>query len=162
MAKAATKTKPKTKPKSKSAIKTKPTAVSVEEFIAAVPNETRRKDAETLLKLCEKVSGWKAQMWGPTIIGFGRYTYTYDSGHSGDMCMMGFSPRGSSLSLYSMYADDAGPYLKDLGKHKVSKACIYINKLEDVDMKALERLLKAGLALIKKRTKEKGWPTAAS
>ena len=64
--------------------KTKPTKVSVKDFIAKVPNETRRKDAEVLLKLFEKITGWKAKMWGPTIVGFGKYTYTYDSGHSGD------------------------------------------------------------------------------
>jgi hypothetical protein len=143
--------------------KTKPTKLKVKDFIAAVENDTRRADAEKLLKLFEKVSGWKAQMWGPTIVGFGRYTYTYDSGHSGDMCVMGFSPRGASLSIYSgMYADEAAPYLKALGKHKVSKACIYINKLADVDMAAFEKLLKAGLAGMKKTAKAKGWPIAAS
>lgn len=143
--------------------KTKATKVKVKDFIAAVENDTRRADAEKLLKLFEKVSGWKAQMWGPTIVGFGRYTYTYDSGHSGDMCVMGFSPRGSNLSIYSgMYADEAAPYLKTLGKHKVSKACIYINKLADVDMVAFEKLLKAGLATFKKSAKAKGWPIAAS
>jgi flagellar motor switch protein FliG len=77
--------------------------------------------------------------------------------------MVGFSPRGSSLSIYSgMYSDEAAPYLKALGKHKISKACLYINKLADVDMAALEKLLKAGLASIKKSAKDKGWPTAAS
>ena len=81
--------------------KTKPTKVSVKDFIAKVPNETRRKDAQVLLKLFEKVTGWKAQMWGPTIVGFGKYTYTYDSGHSGDSCVLGFSPRGSNLVIYS-------------------------------------------------------------
>ncbi|MFT3725032.1 MAG: DUF1801 domain-containing protein [Hyphomonadaceae bacterium] len=149
------------KPKAKkSAIKTKPTKVSVADFIAAVPNETRRKDAQTLLKLYEKATGWKAQMWGPTIIGFGRYTYTYDSGHSGDMCVSGFSPRGASLSIYAMYPEqpEAQAILKDLGKHKSSKACVYINKLEDVDLKVLEKFIKAGVASMKKVSKEKGWP----
>lgn len=143
--------------------KTKPTKVKVKDFIAAVENDTRRSDAEKLLKLFEKVSGWKAQMWGPSIVGFGRYTYTYDSGHSGDAPVLGFSPRSSNLSVYSgMYAEDAAPYLKALGKHKVSKACIYINKLADVDMVAFEKLLKAGLASMKKSAKAKGWPIAAS
>lgn len=141
--------------------KTKATKVSVKDFIAAVENDTRRADAEVLVKLFAKVTGWKAQMWGPTIIGYGRYTYTYDSGHSGDAPVMGFSPRGAKLSIYSgMYAEEAAPYLKALGKHKVAKACIYINKLSDVDMAAFEKLLKAGLATMKKRSKEKGWPIA--
>lgn len=143
--------------------KTKASKVSVKDFVAAVENDTRRADAEMLLKLFAKVTGWKPQMWGPTIIGYGRYTYTYESGHSGDMCMVGFSPRGARLSIYSgMYAEEAAPYLKSLGKHKISKACLYINKLADVDMAALEKLLKAGFASIKKSAKEKGWPTAAS
>jgi Domain of unknown function (DU1801) len=149
----------------KSAIKTKPTKVSVENFIAAVPNDTRRKDAETLLKLYEKVTGWKAQMWGPTIIGFGKYTYTYDSGHSGDMCVTGFSPRGAALSIYGgLYPDqpEAQAILKTLGKHKSSKACVYINKLEDVDLKVFEKYIKAGVANMKKMTKKKGWPLSGS
>ncbi len=142
--------------------KTKPTKISVKDFIASVPNETRQADAKVLLKLFEKVTGWKAQMWGPTIIGFGRYTYTYDSGRSGDAPVVGFSPRGASLSIYSgMYAEEAAPYLKALGKHKVAKACIYINKLSDVDMAAFEKLLKAGLASMKKTSKDKGWPISA-
>jgi hypothetical protein len=149
----------------KAKLKTRPTRVSVKDFIAKVPNETRRKDAETLLKIFEKVTGWKAQMWGPTIVGFGKYTYTYDSGHSGDMCVTGFSPRGSSLSIYGgMYPDqpEAAAILKTLGKHKSSKACVYINKLEDVDMKVFEKLIRAGVANMKKVTKEKGWPLEAT
>jgi hypothetical protein len=146
-------------------LKTKATKVSVKDFIAAVPNETRRKDAQTLLKLFEKVTGWKAQMWGPTIVGFGKYTYTYDSGHSGDICVTGFSPRGAKLSIYGgLYPDqpEAAAILKTLGKHKASKACVYINKLEDVDLKALEKLLKAGVANMKKVSKEKGWPLSGT
>lgn len=146
-------------------LKTKPTKVSVKDFIASVPNETRRKDAETLLKIFEKVTGWKAQMWGPTIIGFGKYTYTYESGHSGDICVTGFSPRGANLSIYGgMYPDqpEAAAILKTLGKHKSSKACVYINKLEDVDLKVFEKYIRAGVANMKKVTKEKGWPLAAT
>jgi hypothetical protein len=143
--------------------KTKATKVSVKDFIAKVPNETRRADAQALLKLFEKVSGWKAQMWGPTIVGFGRYSYTYDSGHSGDICVLGFSPRSTNLVIYSGIDQvESASLLKALGKHKVSKACIYINKLADVDMATLEKLLKAGLAVTKKLSKEKGWPIAAT
>ena len=81
--------------------KTKFTAVKPKDFVAKVPNETRRKDAQVLLKLFEKVTGWKPQMYGPTIVGFGTYEYTYDSGHTGKACVVGFSPRGSSLAIYS-------------------------------------------------------------
>ena len=149
----------------KAKLKTKPTKISVRDFIANVPNETRRKDAQTLLKLFEKVTGWKAQMWGPTIVGFGKYAYTYESGHSGDMCVVGFSPRGSSLSIYSgIYPEqpEAAAILKTLGKHTHGKGCVYINKLEDVDMKAFEKLIRTGVTYMKKVAKEKGWPLAAT
>jgi hypothetical protein len=139
--------------------KTKFTAASVKDFIAAVPNDTRRSDAQALLKLFEKVSGTKAKMWGPTIIGFGKYTYTYDTGHTGDAPVLGFSPRAANLVIYGgSYPELIAPLLKTLGKHKSSKACIYINKLADVDMAVLEKLLKDGLANMKKVSKEKGWP----
>jgi hypothetical protein len=140
--------------------KTKVTKVSVKDFLASVPNETRRNDAQTLLKLFEKVTGWKAQMWGPTIVGFGRYDYVYDSGAKGAICVVGFSPRAASLSIYSgMYAGDvhAAPHLKGLGKYKTGKACLYINKLADVDMVVFERLIKSGVANMKKVAKSRGW-----
>jgi hypothetical protein len=146
-------------------IKTKATKVSVKDFIAKVPNETRRKDAQTLLKLFEKVTGWKAQMWGPTIVGFGTYTYTYDTGHTGTVCVVGFSPRAASLSIYGgMYAGEpeAAPFLKGLGKYKTGKGCLYINKLDDVDLDTLEKLIKAGVANMKKVAKAKGWPLAGT
>ncbi|MEO7521473.1 MAG: DUF1801 domain-containing protein [Gemmatimonas sp.] len=143
--------------------KTKPTTVAVKDFIARVENDTRREDAMKLLTLFEQVTGWKAQMWGPTIIGFGKYTYTYETGHSGDSSVVGFSPRAASLSIYSgLYAEEAAPYLKALGKHKVSKACIYINKLDDIDLAAFEKLIKAGVARMKLRAKEQGWPLSGS
>ena len=144
-------------------IKTKATKVSVKDFIANVPNETRRADAQALLKLFEKVTGWKAQMWGPTIVGFGSYAYTYDSGHTGKMCAIGFSPRSTNLVIYSgVDPTEAAQLLKALGKHKISKACIYINKLADIDMAALEKVVKAGLTATKKLCQEKGWPVAAT
>lgn len=137
--------------------KTKPTTVSVKSFIAAIENDTRREDALVLLKLFESATGWKAKMWGPSIIGFGRYSYTYDSGHSGDMCVTGFSPRKANLVLYpGLYADEATEFLKKLGKHKSSKACVYVNKLSDIDLVVLEKLIRAGVASVKKK-----WPVSA-
>lgn len=93
------------------------------------------------------------------------YTYTYDSDHSGDAPVVGFSPRGAALSIYSgMYADqpECQAILKTLGKHKKAKACIYINKLADVDMAAFEKLIRTGLANMKKKAKENGWPLSGS
>lgn len=140
------------------ATKTKPTAVSVTTFIAAIENETRRQDATALLKLFKAVTGWKAKMWGPTIIGFGAYHYTYESGHSGSICAIGFSPRKASLVIYAADFPGKELLLKQLGKHKGGlKQCLYINKLADVDVKVLEKLLVGGLAEIRKT-----WPVTAS
>jgi len=92
------------------------------------------------------ITGWQPKMWGPSIIGFGRYDYVYESGRSGSMCATGFSPRKSNLSLYIMpgYAD-FGDLLGRLGKHKTGAACLYINKLADVDEDVLADLIRAGL-----------------
>ena len=146
-------------------IKTKISKVTPKDFIAKVPNETRRKDAETLLKLFGKVTGWKPKMWGPTIVGYGSYTYTYETGHSGDICVVGFSPRGSSLVIYSgmMAGDEANePLLSKLGKYKTGKGCLYINKLADIDVGHLEKVIKAGVARMKKKVAEKGWEMKAT
>jgi hypothetical protein len=137
--------------------KTKPTKASVKDFIAQVENATRREDAETLLKLFERVTGWKAQMWGPSIIGFGRYAYQYESGHAGEMCVCGFSPRKSNLVLYAGGGEKRAELLAKLGKHKANVGCIYINKLADVDVRTLEQLIKTGIAHVKKQ-----WPVSAA
>ncbi len=145
--------------------KTKPTKISVREFITAVPNETRRKDAQTLIKVFEKVTGWKPQMWGPTIVGFGRYDYVYETGTTGSMWIVGFSPRGSSLAIYSgvmASSDKAAPLLAKLGKYKTGKGCLYVNKLDDVDLGQFEKLIKAGLANQKKKIAENGWTMSAT
>jgi hypothetical protein len=97
-------------------------------------------------------------MWGPTIIGYGEYHYTYDSGREGDFLATGFSPRKSNLSLYIMPSyQDFGHILDRPGKHKLGKACLYINKLADVDMNVVEEIVSAGLTDLKTR-----WPVTAS
>jgi len=137
--------------KVKSEPKTKATEVSPNDFIAAMEDGPRKADAEVLLKWMTKVTGLKPKMWGPSIIGFGRYAYTYDSGHSGEMCMTGFSPRKANLVLYILpgYTDISGK-LARLGKHKIGKSCLYINKLADVDIKVLEEIVQFGLAHVRK------------
>jgi hypothetical protein len=97
--------------------KTKPTQVSVKSFIDGIENDTRRADARTLLKLFEKVTGWKAKMWGPSIIGFGAYHYTYESGHSGTACAIGYSPRKANLVIYAADFPGKEALLAKLGKH---------------------------------------------
>ncbi len=134
--------------------KTKITSQDVDAFIASVPHPTRRADAVVLDRLFRDITGWQPRMWGPTIIGYGQYHYTYESGRSGDFLATGFSPRKASLSIYVMpgYAE-FGPILARLGKHKMGKSCLYINKLADIDTGVLQDLIRAGLDDLGKR-----WP----
>ena len=127
--------------------KTQPTDVAVEEFIAQVEHPVRRADAIVLDQLFRRVTGWRPRMWGPTIIGYGSYHYVYDSGRDGDAIATGFSPRKANQVIYVMpgYAD-FGHILDRLGKWKMGKSCLYINKLADVDLDVLEELIRAGLA----------------
>ena len=131
--------------------KTKPTAVSVDDYIEAVDDERKRDDSRVLVKMMSKITGAKPKMWGPSIIGFGTYHYKYDSGHEGDAPLAAFSPRKAALTVYIMggfakYAD----LIAKLGKHKASKGCLYIKKLDDVDVKVLEELVKQSTAFVKK------------
>jgi hypothetical protein len=137
--------------------KTKPTKISVRTFIAAVDNDTRRQDARTLVKLCQEVTGWKPRMLGPTIIGFGLYHYQYETGHSGAACVIGFSPRKASLVIYGFDFAGKAELLRKLGKHKGGlKQCLYINKLADVDLGVLKKILKGGVVEVKNT-----WPVTA-
>ena len=91
--------------------------------------------------MMERITGQPAVMWGPTIVGFGTYHYRYDSGHEGDMCRIGFSPRSANLVLYTGGFPEYAALLERLGKHKLSKACLYLNKLADVDLAVLEEIV---------------------
>src|SRR4051794_23775596 len=122
--------------------KTKPTSVSVSAFIDALPDETRRADAKALVKLMQRATGEKPTMWGPSIIGFGSYHYTLESGRQGDMPLAGFSPRKAATVLYGMTGfSDSEALRTRLGKHTTGGGCLYIKKLADVDPKALESLI---------------------
>lgn len=128
--------------------KTKPTAVSVEEFIEAMEPQSKREDAKVLDALFRKVTGEEPAMWGPTIIGYGSYHYKYESGREGDMCRSGFSPRKAKHSLYLMgrYCDEAtgkkvDALLEKMGKHKTGASCVYVNKLADIDLDVLEEII---------------------
>ena len=134
----------------KSENKTKPTDVSPAEFIASVEHDRRREDAEVLLKWFEDVTGYAPKMWGPSLIGYGRYHYKYDSGREGDMLVTGFSPRKANLVMYIMPGyRDMGEKLARLGKHKLGKSCLYINKLADIDMDVLREIVEDGVAYMK-------------
>lgn len=135
-------------------IKTKPTKASVTAFISALPDPEQRKEAKTLVALFRRVTGQPARMWGPTIIGFGRYHYRYPSGHEADMCRAGFSPRKGSHVLYVLNgAPGQAALLKRLGKHKTGKVCLYVKRLADVDLGVLEELVVASF-----RKNLKDWP----
>lgn len=122
--------------------KTTPTQVRVNDFIAAIEDERRRKDCRTLLKLMREVTGEKPVMWGPSMIGFGQYHYRYASGHEGDCFLAGFSPRKQALSVYIMAGFDGFPELMSkLGKYRTGKSCLYIKSLDDVDLPTLKALI---------------------
>ena len=122
--------------------KTKATTASVEAYLAAIEDDTRRADCDVLSKLITKVTKEKPVMWGPSIVGFGEYHYKYESGREGDACITGFSSRKNDISIY-LTADfpDRDALLAKLGKHKMAVACLSIKKLSDVDMKVLEKLI---------------------
>ena len=130
--------------------KTTQTEVDVYDFINSyVDNEQKKIDSFELIELMRKWSGFEPKMWGPTIIGFGSYHYKYASGHEGDAPMLGFSPRKPQFSLY-VYSktDKSDLLLKDFGKFKMGKACIYIKKLDDIDISILEQLCKESIAYL--------------
>lgn len=129
-----------------SELKTLPNADSAEAFIRSVEDPKRRDDGLRLLKLYESVTGEKARMWGTSIVGFGMYHYKSDrSSQEGDWPLVAFSPRKQSLSLYfAPNFDKYSDLLDGLGKHKLGKGCLYINKLSDVDMTVLEQLIRQG------------------
>jgi hypothetical protein len=126
----------------------------VRDFIAGVENAGRREDAEILLKVFERATGWPAQMWGPTIIGFGRHIYSYDSGHSGEMLVVGFSPRKANMVFYvNRTSPEAKALLAKLGKVKMGVGCTYLGRLTLIDLGVLEAFIKEGVAATRQNHK---------
>lgn len=131
-------------------LKTQPTDASVDDFIESVEPERRRDDARQLLKLLRRVTRTKPKLWGDSIVGFGKYHYEYDTGREGDWFRVGFSPRKANLVVYIMPGyRDYGELMQKLGKHKLGKSCLYINKLADIDLAVLEELVRESLAYLK-------------
>ena len=125
--------------------KTLPTGASVEVFLAAAP-PARAADAVRLDALFRQATGFQPRMWGESIVGYGRYHYRYASGREGDFLATGFSPRKAAFSIYIMPGyQDYGAILSRLGKHKTGKSCLYVNKLADVDLAVLEKLIRQGV-----------------
>jgi len=132
-------------------LKTKQNDASVKEFLGKIADEQKRRDAFTILELMQQITGEKPKMWGPSIVGFGSYHYKYDSGHEGDMCVAGFSPRKEALTLYINSAfEKREPLLKKLGKHKIGKSCLYIKRLEDVSLPVLKELIAESFKVVRK------------
>jgi hypothetical protein len=122
--------------------KTKPTEASVEEFLANIEDEHRRKDCDALVKIMTKATKLKPKMWGTAIVGFGVHKYKYESGREGETCLVGFSSRKGDISIYGTgSAPKQEELLSKLGSHKMGKGCLYVGKLKDIDVAVLEQLI---------------------
>ena len=138
----------------KAELKTKPNKASVDKFLNAVKDEKRRDDCFQVLDIMKKITKEEPIMWGPSIVGFGSYHYKYESGREGDMCITGFSPRKQNLSIYILPGFSKFDLLmKKLDKYKTGKSCLYINKLEDIDLKVLKQLITESVKYMKKTYK---------
>jgi len=124
----------------KTKAKTTETTKSVSSFVKSIEDKQRQKDCLAIIGIMEKQTGFDARMWGPSIIGFGSYHYKYESGHEGDAPLVGFSPRKAEFALYIANFDGKEELLKKFGKHKTAKSCVYIKKMEDIDIAVLKKL----------------------
>lgn len=123
-------------------LKTKPNDASVERFLNKVTDKKKRADCFAIVHMMQQATKAKPKMWGSAIVGFGSYRYKYASGREGDWILIGFSPRKQNLTLYVMTGFDRyTTLLKKLGKHKTSKSCLYINRLDDIDLPTLKQLI---------------------
>jgi hypothetical protein len=133
-------------------LKTKVTRASVDKFIQGIKDEKKREDCYQVLKMMKKATKAEPKMWGTSIIGFGDHHYVYESGREGDWFIAGFSPRVQNLTLYMLGGFDQD-LMKKLGKYKTGKGCLYINKLEDVDTKVLDKLITTSVKKAKASSK---------
>lgn len=132
--------------------KTQPTAADVSAFIDAVEDADRRADCRTLVALMQGVVGEPPVLWGPSMVGFGRYHYRYESGREGDFFLAGFSPRKRDLTLYITAGFERHPALMaKLGRYRTGKSCLYLKRLSDIDMNVLEELVRESVAHMRKR-----------
>ena len=139
------------------ALKTRPGNASVDAFLDSVDNENRREDARRVVAMMQRVTQAPPTMWGDRIVGFGSYHYRYVSGREGDWPLIGLSPGKRNLTLYIMPGfDDYQPLLAKLGKHRTGKSCLYLNKLQGIDMRALEDLVRQSVADMRRRYPEVG------
>jgi len=133
--------------------KTTPNDQDVEQFLNSIEDERKRKDSFTILELMKQVTGLEPRMWGSSIVGFGSYHYKYESGREGDMILAGFSPRKQNLTLYNMSGFELyDDLIKKLGKHTTGKGCLYIKRLDDVDLPTLKSLIEESFKHVKQKT----------
>ena len=132
--------------------KTKPTGASVDAYLASRASPEQLADCKAIMAICKRVTGQQPRMWGPSIVGYGSYTYRYESGHSGDAFLAGFAVRGRELVVYLM-ADNPRQLalLAKLGKHRMTKSCLYFKRLADLDVEVLEALIAGSVAEVKRR-----------
>ena len=132
--------------------KTKPTDASVDDYLASRANERQRTDCRELMALLEMVTQQSPRMWGPSIVGYGSYRYTYESGHSGEAPLTGFAIRGRELVVYLVAEGDVQKsLLSKLGKHKMTKSCLYFRQLADLDKSVLKQLVTNSIAEVRRR-----------
>jgi len=132
-------------------LKTKPNEQSVEAFLNGVEDDKKRQDCLTILQIMKQITKAEPKMWGTSMVGFGTYHYKYESGREGDWFVAGFSPRKQNLTLYIMAGFSRyDELLSKLGKFKTGKSCLYIKKLEDVDLRTLKELIKQSVAHVSK------------
>lgn len=132
--------------------KTKPTGASVNAYLALRASAEQLADCKVIMAMCRRVTKQRAKMWGPSIVGYGSYTYRYESGHSGDACLVGFAVRGRELVVYLLAESPKQVnLLAKLGKHKMGKSCLYFKRLADLDVKVLEALIAGSVAEVRRR-----------
>ena len=133
-------------------LKTRPTGASVDSYLASKASPEQLKDCKAIMAICKRVTKQPAKMWGPSIVGFGSYTYEYESGRSGEMCLAGFAVRGRDLVVYILQNNpEQAALLAKLGKHKMGKSCLYFRRMADIDPKILEALIAGSIAETKRR-----------
>ena len=137
--------------------KTKPTGASVDAYLASRASPEQLADCKAIMAMCKRVTKLQPKLWGPSIVGYGSYSYTYESGHSGESCPVGFAVRGKEIVVYIMGEHrEQAALLAKLGRHRMGKCCLYIKRLADLDAKVLETLIAGSFAECKRRWPDKG------
>ena len=138
--------------------KTKPTGASVDAYLRSRASPEQLADCKTIMAMCKRVTKQRPRMWGPSMVGYGSYTYRYESGHSGELCLAAFAVRGRDLVVYVMGAENPGQRarLARLGKHKMGKCCLYFRRLADLDVEVLEALIAGSIAEVRRRHPQPG------